>query len=92
MPQPFASARHSIAECDRCGFRFKLRQLKQLTIKFTQVNIMVCRECCFWAPSRLKTLKPCATPARIEATSLRGSTCSATPATGAASRSGDGRR
>jgi hypothetical protein len=54
MPQPFASGKHSIAECDRCGFRFKLRQLKQLTIKFTQVNIMVCREC--WEASHPQLL------------------------------------
>lgn len=45
MTAKFASAKHSIAECDRCGFRFKLNQLKALTIKTKQVNILVCQEC-----------------------------------------------
>lgn len=45
MPNRFSSGKHSIAACDRCGFRFKLKQLKKLTIKTKQVNIMVCPEC-----------------------------------------------
>ena len=45
MPNQFASGRHSIAECDRCGQRFKLKQLKSLTIKTKKVNILVCPEC-----------------------------------------------
>lgn len=46
----FASAKNSIAECDRCGFRFKLTQLKALIIKTKQVNIIVCPEC--WEPDQ----------------------------------------
>jgi len=45
MPNKFASAKFSIAECDRCGFRFKLTQLKTLVIKTKNVNIKVCPEC-----------------------------------------------
>ena len=45
MSNRFASGKHSIAECDRCGFRFKLKQLKKLTIKTKNVNIMVCPSC-----------------------------------------------
>lgn len=45
MPNKFASAKFSIAECDRCGFRFKLTQLKTLVIKTKNVNIKVCSEC-----------------------------------------------
>jgi hypothetical protein len=41
----FASGRFAIAECDRCGFRFKLKQLKKLTIKTKNVSIKVCSEC-----------------------------------------------
>jgi hypothetical protein len=41
----FASGKHAIAECDRCGFRYKLKQLKALVIKTKQVNILVCPEC-----------------------------------------------
>jgi hypothetical protein len=45
MPNQFASGKHSIAQCDRCGFRFKLKQLKSLTVKTKTVNILVCSEC-----------------------------------------------
>ncbi len=50
MPNRFASGKHAIAECDRCGFRFKLRQLKSLVIKTKNVNILVCPEC--WNPDQ----------------------------------------
>lgn len=50
MPNRFSSGKHSIAECDRCGFRFKLKQLKTLTIKTKNVNIKVCPEC--WEPDQ----------------------------------------
>jgi len=50
MSNRFASAKNSIAECDRCGFRYKLTQLKKLIIKTKQVNIMVCPEC--WEPDQ----------------------------------------
>lgn len=45
MANRYASAKNSIAQCDRCGFRFKLRQLKSLTIKTKNVNILVCPDC-----------------------------------------------
>lgn len=45
MSSKFASAKNSIAECDRCGERYKLSQLRKLTIKTKQVNIKVCPEC-----------------------------------------------
>lgn len=48
MPTKYASAKNSIAECDRCGQRYKLSQLKKLTIKTKQVSIKVCPEC--WDP------------------------------------------
>jgi hypothetical protein len=50
MPNQFSSGKHAIAECDRCGQRYKLRQLKKLTIKTKQVNILVCPEC--WEPDQ----------------------------------------
>jgi len=50
MPTKYASGKHSIAECDRCGQRFKLVDLKKLTIKTKQVSIKVCREC--WEPDQ----------------------------------------
>ena len=45
MSSQFSSGKHAIAECDRCGFRFKLKKLRSLTIKTKQVNILVCSEC-----------------------------------------------
>ena len=45
MPNRFASGKYAIAQCDRCNFRFKLKQLKSLTIKTKKVNILVCPEC-----------------------------------------------
>ena len=50
MASRFASAKNSIAECDRCGFRYKLTQLKHLVIKTKNVNILVCPEC--WEPDQ----------------------------------------
>lgn len=45
MATQFASGKKAIAECDRCGFRFKLTELKKLVIKTKQVAIKVCSEC-----------------------------------------------
>jgi hypothetical protein len=50
MASKFSSGKHSIAECDRCGQRYMLKQLRKLTIKTKQVNIMVCPEC--WEPDQ----------------------------------------
>ena len=50
MPSKYASAKNSISQCDRCGFRFKLKQLKSLVIKTKNVNILVCPEC--WEPDQ----------------------------------------
>ena len=50
MPTKYASGKNSIAECDRCGQRFKLKELKKLTIKTKQVSIKVCQEC--WEPDQ----------------------------------------
>jgi len=44
----YASGKHSIAECDRCGQRYKLKELRKLVIKTKQVSIKVCPEC--WDP------------------------------------------
>jgi hypothetical protein len=50
MGNRFASGKNSIAECDRCGFRYKLKELKKLTIKTKQVEIKVCKTC--WEPDQ----------------------------------------
>ena len=50
MPSKYSSGKYSIAECDRCGFRFKLKELRKLTIKTKQVSIKVCQNC--WEPDQ----------------------------------------
>ena len=50
MATKYSSGKHSIAECDRCGQRYKLSELKNLTIKTKQVSIKVCPEC--WEPDQ----------------------------------------
>lgn len=46
----YASAKYTIAECDRCAQRFMLKQLRKLTIKTKMVSIKVCPEC--WEPDQ----------------------------------------
>jgi len=48
MGNRFASGKNSIAECDRCRQRYKLKQLKKEIIKLKTYNLMVCPEC--WDP------------------------------------------
>ena len=50
MGNRFASGKIAIAICDRCGFRFRLRELRKLIIKTKQVNILVCKSC--WEPDQ----------------------------------------
>jgi hypothetical protein len=50
MPNRFASGKNAIAECDRCGFRYKLKDLASLVIKTKTANILVCKTC--WEPDQ----------------------------------------
>lgn len=50
MASKYSSGKHAIAECDRCGFRYKLKELRKLTIKTKNVNIKVCKTC--WEPDQ----------------------------------------
>ena len=50
MASKFASGKHAIAECDICGQRYKLKELRKLTIKTKQVSIKACPEC--WNPDQ----------------------------------------
>ena len=50
MPNQFASGKHSIAECDRCGQRYKLKELRTQTVKTKPFKIKVCRTC--WDPDQ----------------------------------------
>ena len=50
MGNRFASGKFSIAMCDRCGQRYKLKELKKEVIKTKMYNIKVCPEC--WDPDQ----------------------------------------
>ena len=53
--QKFASGKHTIAECDRCGFRFKRVQLKELIVRTKPTDMQVCPQC--WEPDHPQTLQ-----------------------------------
>lgn len=48
MGERFSSGKFSIAQCDICGFRFKLKQLKFEVVKTKLYQLKVCDEC--WSP------------------------------------------
>lgn len=50
MATPYASGKYSIAECDRCGQRYKLKQLKTEVIKTKTYQLKVCSVC--WDPDQ----------------------------------------
>jgi len=50
MGNRYASGKNSIAECDRCGFRFKLKVLRKEIIKTKTYNLLVCPQC--WDPDQ----------------------------------------
>jgi hypothetical protein len=50
MGSKYSSGKYSISECDRCGFRYMLKELRKLTIKTKQVSIKVCQTC--WEPDQ----------------------------------------
>ena len=45
MGNRFASGNKTIAECDICGFRYKLKELRNIVIKGRDTNVKACREC-----------------------------------------------
>ena len=45
MPSKFASGKYAIAECDRCGQRYKLKELRKQVLKTKLYNVKVCPSC-----------------------------------------------
>lgn len=45
MGNRFASGKNAIAICDRCGFRFKLKELKREIVKTKTRSDLVCPSC-----------------------------------------------
>jgi hypothetical protein len=50
MGNRFASGKKAIAECDRCGQQYKLKQLKTEIIKQRKYELLVCPTC--WDPDQ----------------------------------------
>jgi len=50
MGNRFASGKNAIAECDRCGFQYKLTLLRKEILKTKNYNILVCPTC--WDPDQ----------------------------------------
>lgn len=48
MGNRFSSGKNAIAECDRCGFRYKLTQLRREVVKGKVYELLVCPTC--WEP------------------------------------------
>ena len=46
----YASAKLAIAECDRCGWQYKKKRLKEIVIRGENTNWWVCPEC--WEPDQ----------------------------------------
>jgi hypothetical protein len=55
MSSKYASAKYTIAECDRCGFQYKLTELKEIFIRTKGTNIKVCKEC--WEPDHPQNMQ-----------------------------------
>lgn len=50
MSNRFASGKWAISTCDRCGFQYKLKELKKEVVKTKTYNLLVCPTC--WTPDQ----------------------------------------
>jgi len=55
MGRRYTSGKHSIADCDRCGFQYKLKELKSLYVRTTDTHIKVCKNC--WEPDHPQNMQ-----------------------------------
>lgn len=55
MANKFAAGQRAIAECDRCGQRYKLKELRELIIRTKKTNILVCPTC--WEPDHPQNMQ-----------------------------------
>jgi len=55
MGTRFAAGKKAIAICDRCGFQYKLSQLKETVVKMRKTGLLVCREC--WEPDQPQNMQ-----------------------------------
>jgi hypothetical protein len=50
MPSKYASGKHAISQCDRCNFRYMLKELRTQVLKTKPYKIKVCKSC--WDPDQ----------------------------------------
>jgi hypothetical protein len=55
MANKFTAGKRAIAECDRCGQRYLLKQLKALIIRTKNTNVLVCPTC--WEPDHPQNMQ-----------------------------------
>ena len=55
MSNKYTSSKNAIADCDVCGFQFKLKELKDLYVRKTNTNIKACKEC--WNPDQPQNMQ-----------------------------------
>ena len=55
MSNRYTTNKNAIADCDVCGFQFKLRELKDLYVRKTNTNIKACKEC--WNPDQPQNMQ-----------------------------------
>jgi len=55
MGRRYTSGKHAIADCDRCGFQYKLKELKSLYVRTTDTHIKVCKNC--WEPDHPQNMQ-----------------------------------
>ena len=55
MSNKYTTNKNAIADCDVCGFQYKLKTLKSLFVRETQTNILACDEC--WNPDQPQNLQ-----------------------------------
>jgi hypothetical protein len=48
MPSKFSSGKYAISQCDRCNFRYPLKELHIQTLKTKPYKVKVCKTC--WDP------------------------------------------
>jgi len=51
----YAQGKYTIAECDRCGFQYKRRVLKELVVNEAPTNLQVCPQC--WEPDHPQNMQ-----------------------------------
>ena len=67
MSNRFASKKRAIAECDICGFQFKLKELRSLVVRGRDTNTLACTEC--WSadhPQNKQGMYPVRDPQAIQ--------------------------